>query len=89
MIAETKFEQGAANEVDAIEARASLLQAQTRLLQAQAPAAEQSRSNRTNEATGQAVPIVVRESNPEPICQVHRGQAPRGWRRQLNRSVRR
>ena len=87
LIAETKFEHGAANEIDAIEARASLLQAQIRLLQAQAPAAEQPRSKGTNEATGQAVPIIVRESDPEPICEVHRGQAPRVWRRQLNRSV--
>ena len=75
VIAEKKFEQGAANEVDATEARASLLQAQIRLLQAQAPAAEQPRSKGTNEATGQAVPIVVRESDPEPISEVHRGQS--------------
>ena len=87
LFAEKKFEQGAANEIVATEARASLLQAQIRLLQAQAPAAEQPRSKGTNEATGQAVPIVVRESDPEPISEVHRGQAPRVWRRQLNRSV--
>ena len=66
---------GAANEIEATEARASLLQAQIRLLQAQAPAAEQPRSKGTNEATGQAVPIVVRESDPEPICEVPRGQS--------------
>ena len=75
LIAKEKFEHGAANEIEAIEARASLLQAQIRLLEAQAPAAEQSRSKGTNEATGQAVPIVVRESDPEPICEVPRGQS--------------
>ena len=75
LIAEKKIKKGAANEIDATEARASLLQAQIRLLQAQAPAAEQPRSKGTNEATGQAVPIVVRESDPEPISEVHRGRS--------------
>ena len=75
LIAEKYVERGSGNAVDVADARARLLQAQIRLLQAQAPAAEKPHSKGTNEATGQAVPIVVRESDPEPICEVPRGQS--------------
>ena len=85
LVAETKFEQGAANELDFIEARADLLRAKIRLLQAQAVPEEQTSNGGSSERADINAPQVPRSPDLETNGVEYRGRSPRLSRWRWNR----
>ena len=82
-ITRTKFEQGVANELDALEARAGYLEAKIRLLQAQAAPEEQTNNGGSMGRANTNAPQVSRPPDLEKDGVEYRGRTPRlsRWRR--------